>query len=404
MTMTQFERSRGIRSTIARRPLLLLALGGVTFTITGCGGRDDPAPTPLPTIPAPTIAPLPPPIASPVPGYLDPERWAGRTVIVASQGGSYQDAQNEAFFLPFALATGATIQTKSFDLGELRQQVEGESVTWDLADVPMDEVLPLAREGILAPIDYQRVDKTPLLEAIVGQYAVGSAFFSTVIAYAAAMTPAPKGWPDFWNAEAFVGERGLRRSPVGTLEFALLADGVPMDRIYPIDIDRAFSSLEKIRLHVAEWYDNFRQPVELVEAGNVTMASAYHVIAQEPDLLDTIAVQWNGGMLSADSWIVPRGAPNADVGMDLINFATRAIPCANFARLVPFGPVNRDAIGLIEQDRRVMLPTTEAHLAVQFVQGWNWWADNREQATARFEEWLLEEPSLSEESSPPAGS
>ncbi len=51
-----------------------------------------------------------------------------------------------------------------------------------------------------------------------------------------------------------------------------------------------------------------------------------------------------------------------------------------------------------------MLPTTEAHLAVQFVQGWNWWADNREQATARFEEWLLEEPSLSEESSPPAGS
>jgi len=401
--MNEREQGSWAGTAIGRRRLLKSALGGVLLAATGCGGEGE-EPIILPTVPVPTTAPIPPPIASPVPGYIDPERWAGRTLIVASQGGTYQDAQDEAVFQPFALATGAAVQTKAFDLDELRQQVEGESVTWDLADLPMDEVLPLARVGILTAIDYQRVDKTPLIEEIVGQYAVGSAFFSTVLAYAAGLDQAPTGWIDFWDVETFVGERGLRRSPVGTLEFALLADGMSKNQLYPIDVERAFASLDQIRLHVAEWYDNFRQPVALVEAGNVTMASSYHVVAQEADVLGKIAVQWNGGMLSADAWVVPRGAPNADVAMDLINFATRAIPCANFARLVPFGPVNRDAFDLIDRDRQKFLPTTEAHRAVQFVQGWNWWADNEEEVTARFEEWLLQEPPAPDESSPAADS
>lgn len=401
--MNEREQGSWAGTAIGRRRLLKSALGGVLLAATGCGGEGE-EPIILPTVPVPTTAPIPPPIASPVPGYIDPERWAGRTLIVASQGGTYQDAQDEAVFQPFALATGAAVQTKAFDLDELRQQVEGESVTWDLADLPMDEVLPLARAGILTAIDYQRVDKTPLIEEIVGQYAVGSAFFSTVLAYAAGLDQAPTGWIDFWDVETFVGERGLRRSPVGTLEFALLADGMSKNQLYPIDVERAFASLDQIRLHVAEWYDNFRQPVALVEAGNVTMASSYHVVAQEADVLGKIAVQWNGGMLSADAWVVPRGAPNADVAMDLINFATRAIPCANFARLVPFGPVNRDAFDLIDRDRQKFLPTTEAHRAVQFVQGWNWWADNEEEVTARFKEWLLQEPPAPDESSPAADS
>lgn len=401
--MNEREQGSWAGTAIGRRRLLQSALGGVLLAATGCGGEGE-EPIILPTVPVPTTAPIPPPIASPVPGYIDPERWAGRTLIVASQGGTYQDAQDEAVFQPFALATGAAVQTKAFDLDELRQQVEGESVTWDLADLPMDEVLPLARAGILTAIDYQRVDKTPLIEEIVGQYAVGSAFFSTVLAYAAGLDQAPTGWIDFWDVETFVGERGLRRSPVGTLEFALLADGMSKTQLYPIDVERAFASLDQIRPHVAEWYDNFRQPVALVEAGNVTMASSYHVVAQEADVLGKIAVQWNGGMLSADAWVVPRGAPNADVAMDLINFATRAIPCANFARLVPFGPVNRDAFDLIDRDRQKFLPTTEAHRAVQFVQGWNWWADNEEEVTARFKEWLLQEPPAPDESSPAADS
>ena len=39
------------------------------------------------------------------------------------------------------------------------------------------------------------------------------------------------------------------------LEFALIADGVPMDKVYPIDIDRAFKSLSRIKSAVPKFWD-----------------------------------------------------------------------------------------------------------------------------------------------------
>ena len=343
--------------------------------------------------------PLP---ASPVPGYLDPERWLGRVVTVASPGGSYQDAQAVAFFAPFAKATGARVQQKTVgDLQELRGQVEQGGGTWDLVDVPTEDVLPLARGGFLAPIDYRKIDRTPLVAETTMQHGVGAAFFSTVLAYRADASPAPAGWVDFWDLARFGGGRALRRSPIGTLEFALLADGVLPARLYPLDVDRAFSALDRVRPRVVEWYDNARQPAALIADGAAAMASSYHVLdAGEGEAL---RVRWTGGMISADSWVVPAGAPNEDVAMDLINFATRAAPAAAFSRLVPYGPANRDAFDLLPPERLAALPNAEPQRREQFLQGWNWWADNRDDLVDRFAEWLLAEPVPEPGEAQPAG-
>ena len=47
----------------------------------------------------------------------------------------------------------------------------------------------------------------------------------------------------------------MRRSPYGTMEFALVADGVPVDEVYetlstPEGVDRAFRKLDSIKEHV----------------------------------------------------------------------------------------------------------------------------------------------------------
>src|SRR5213594_3370860 len=39
------------------------------------------------------------------------------------------------------------------------------------------------------------------------------------------------------------------------LEFALLADGVPRDKIYPINVDRAFKSLDRVRPGIRKFWD-----------------------------------------------------------------------------------------------------------------------------------------------------
>ena len=326
-----------------------LLSGGVVLG--ACGGDEDDEPeTPSPPTPSPTPELSPTPtqavIASPVAGYTDPEKWSGRTLTFAGRAGDYQDAQEQAFFEPFAAATGVSIQIETADENRLQSQVDGESVSWDLVNFPMEDVLTLARDNYLEPIDYDVVDKSVLFPEIALQYGVGAAFFSTVIVFPAGTDDAPQDWVDFWDVPPPVdGDepepttlRALRHSPVGTLEFALLADGVAIDELYPLDVDRAFASLDRIRHSVLVWYEDGKQPIELVVAGQVGNGERLERAAWQLRSPTLVRIQWYGGMLSADAWVVPRGAPNRDIAMDFINYATRAVPSANFGLLVPYGP------------------------------------------------------------------
>ena len=63
---------------------------------------------------------------------------------------------------------------------------------------------------------------------------------------------------DFFDLEKFPGKRGLWRSPKHNLEFALIADGVPVDQIYNAlsseqGIQRAFAKLDTIKSEVVWW-------------------------------------------------------------------------------------------------------------------------------------------------------
>ncbi|MGH2550362.1 MAG: extracellular solute-binding protein [Thermomicrobiales bacterium] len=370
------------------------------FSLAACSRDSDGEATPEPT---PTTAVEPTPtqaaIASPVPGYVDPTRWTGRTLAIAGWGGDYENAQDEAFFAPFQEMTGAQIQVKKADIDRMKDQVNEQSVTWDLITVPMDMVLSLGRENYLSPIDYKIVDDTALIPEFALQFGVGVACYSTVMVYSPELVTVPKSWAEFWDVQA-PGEgeellpaatRILPHSPVGTLEFALLADGVPANELYPLDIERAFSALERIRKNVVIWYEDGKQPIEVVLAGQAGMGAAWNVRAVQfgdPAKLD---YTWDGGMLSGDAWVIPAGAPNADVALDFINFATRAVPSANFSRLVPYGPINLDSLTLLRDDRMPILPNSPANKKVQFVQNWNWWADNVEDLGTRFDEWILNE-------------
>ncbi len=371
---------------------------------TGCSMIDDdedgpppPTETPEPT-PTPEVTPTPTQVAigSPVPGFSDPERWTGRVITVASWGGDYQEAQREAFFAPFEEATGATVQEKVADLSDLRLQVDDGNVLWDVLTVPMEDQVRLAGEGYLSPLRYDVIDTTPLYPDIVFEHGVGAASFSTILTFPSGSQSAPTSWVDFWTVippedEAFDVHhyRSLQRSPVGTLEFALLADGVPIEELYPLDVERAFASLDRLRENVLVWWQEGKEPIELVAAGSVGMASAFNPRIDQLELGDQIRILWYQGMLSADAWVVPRGTPNEDVAMDFIAFATRAIPAANFSRLVPFGPVNVESFDYLRRDRVEALPSAPANKAVQFVVDFEFWAHNVESLTERFEAWLL---------------
>ncbi|WP_082377903.1 extracellular solute-binding protein [Pseudomonas sp. RIT-PI-q] len=89
----------------------------------------------------------------------------------------------------------------------------------------------------------------------------------------------PSSWADFWDLEKFPGKRALRKSPVHTLQIALMADGVPKDKVYallktPQGVDRAFAKLDKVKSSI-QWRESGAQPQQWLAAGDVVLTSAF---------------------------------------------------------------------------------------------------------------------------------
>lgn len=382
---------------------LVIGAASLPIVLTACGTEEGPdlpveTPTPAPTQAEPT--PTMEAVASPVSGYQDPNRWEGRTLRVATAGvAEFLDDLTECFFDAFEKDTGATVEHVSLNregVEGVQSQVENGDIQWDVVLMPTNQVLELSNAGVLTAIDYDVVAGDNLYPEIIMQHGVGAMLYSTTMVYSVSAETPPENWSDFWDLSLFDGTRALRRTPVGTLEFALLADGVAKEELYPLDERRAFAVLETIR-DATLFYEDGKQPVELVRTGQVGLASAWTVRTTLPDVASLVNPQWTGGMISADAWVTPRGSENEDVAMSFINYATRAVPTANFSGRQPYGPVNKDAFDLMREDIVESLPNSPAHLEVQFFENWSYWRDKRATLDARFEEWLLNPPEATPE-------
>ncbi len=322
---------------------------------------------------------------------------AARTLVVCSYGGSYQEAQRRAVFGPFARWTGTRIKEVSYsgEFARLRAAALDAAVPWDVVSTESSNVLRGADEGLLAPMDYTKIDRSELLPGTAGEYGVGWCYWSTLIGYNTDAFPAgrprPTTWKEFWDVEAFPGARALRRDPRGNLEFALLADGVEPQDLYPLDVDRAFRSLDRIKDHVAVWWVSGAEPAELLAGGKVVLASVWNGRAHTAAMAGgPVAVEWNQGMLDSDAWVIPRNSRQPELARRLIAFATEPGQQADNTKYIPYGPVNRQALSRVPADVAADLPTSPANLAVQFRLDSRWWADNEAQVLERWNAWLGE--------------
>jgi len=290
----------------------------------------------------------------------------------SSWGGTTQDAQKAhwADTYPNAKIT----QDGPTDYGKLKAMVEAGNVQWDVVDVEGDYAVQAGNAGLLEPLDFSIIDKTRLDPRFVTDYAVGSFYYSFVIGCNQdAVKACPQTWADVFDTQKFPGKRTFYKwSAPGVIEAALLADGVPADKLYPLDLDRAFAKLDTIKSDII-WWSSGAQSQQLIASAEAPFGSLWN------------GRIWHNNITAADMLVVPKGTRNKEAAMRFIAHASSAKPQADFAAASGYAPINLDSAELMEASIRATLPDQQT--ATQVNADMNYWAAQREEIGKRWYSW-----------------
>jgi putative spermidine/putrescine transport system substrate-binding protein len=332
-----------------------------------------------------------------VPVTSIPENLKGSgEVRIAAYGGTAQDAERTAYFEPFEKLSG--IKTRDFagaDLNKVKAMVDTGNIEWDVVQLGQSSVKNLMKKGdYFEKIDYDLVDTANIDPVYRYEYSLDMLVWSEVMAYRTDVFngAVPGGWMDFWDTKKFPGDRALGGAGPSTpeLEFALMAAGVPPDKIYPIDIDKAFASYDKIKSSVVKWWETGAVPVQLLSDREVVLTSVWNgrVAALQAAGVPA-AISWDQGLLKRDCWAVPKGSPNRANAMKFIAFSTMAIPQARLSTLIPYGFSNSKAAEYVPAKQLKQLPSSPAIKSKLVPYNYDWWVDNRDTVIGRWNKWIL---------------
>jgi putative spermidine/putrescine transport system substrate-binding protein len=331
-----------------------------------------------------------------VAGLIGNEAFAAGTLTVVSWGGAYQKAQRVAWFNPTEKELGITLKEDTTSgVADVRAQVASGRPTWDLVQQGNYSCAILEREGLLEKLDPAIVNIPGVPASMKSEYWISNMVYSTVIAWNEKKygDKKPKSWADMFDAKAFPGGRSMRRSPVYNLEAALIADGVPMDKLYPLDVDRAFKKLRQLKPQIVSWWASGAQSAQLLQDGEVDMIGLWNGRVQE--LMKNggkFDFTYNQQMLLTDCWLVPKGAPNKDLAMKAIAVMMKPEIQAQLPLNINYAPANEKAYetGLIPADVAAKLPNSPENRNAGFVLDPVWWAQNLDEMTKRFDQMAQE--------------
>ncbi|MCW5729942.1 MAG: ABC transporter substrate-binding protein [Alphaproteobacteria bacterium] len=315
-----------------------------------------------------------------------------RTIYVNTWGGSWTAAEEAAFFKPFTEATGIRVRTVApVSYAKLKAQVQTGSYEWDITAINQAEWLRAEREGLVEPIDWTVVKKDALFPNAVFANGIAYCALGTNLVYRKDKFPngGPKSWADFWDVKKFPGTRSLYNNSLRTVIFALLADGVPKDKLYPLDVDRALRKLTEIKPHIKVWWTQGNQSQQLIRDGEVDMMAMWNARASELAGQGVpVELVWNGATVSTTMWGVAKGAPNRKAAWEFIQFAVQAKPQADFSNRLYYGPTNPEAFKHIKPEVAKQLPTYEENYKQIAPSNIEWEAANLASIQERFSQWL----------------
>jgi putative spermidine/putrescine transport system substrate-binding protein len=321
-----------------------------------------------------------------------------KTVNVSSFGGVVQEYQTRLFAQPFEAKTGIKVNigpNASLALAKL-QNASGAPAQWDIISLSGAEYYEAVAQKLIVPYDYSIIDPTNIVPEYKESHAVKFALFLFVMAWDKRQIPddrAPQTPAEFWDADRYKGKRSLYSgiSGGGTLEMALLADGVPLNQLYPLDIDRALRSLERLGRNNIVWHNTNAEPIQQLSSGAVPLANCFNG--------RVVAANRSGGQLGytplysgvmGNPYCVIASSANKKEAFEYINYMLNTPKAAaEYMELTNYAVPNTEALKLVSADVVDVLPTSPKLKDKVYIKDDAWWAANLVRVTARFKEWQL---------------
>lgn len=326
-------------------------------------------------------------------------------LTAVSFGGAYGAAQKKHMLDPYVAKTGNKILFEDYSGGiaEIKAQVEAGNVQWDVVDIEVIDLERACSEGLLEVIPHSILTKgddgTAALKdfipsALENECGVGNIVWTIIYAYNEKTIGSikPNSIGDFFNPKKIPGKRAMRKRPQVNMEWALIADGVPQNKVYKVlSTDagqaRAFAKLDTIKKDIV-WFDSWSQVPQLLNDGGAVMGQSangriFDAIKKDGKPFKMV---WDAHIYDLDVWSVVKGTKKKALAFDFIAFATGTKPLAGMPD-VAYGPTRKSSMALVDPKVIPDLPTS--HLDKGVKADGIFWADYGESLGEKFNEWLL---------------
>lgn len=322
----------------------------------------------------------------------------GKTLNVAGYGGALNEYLTKDFAVPFEQKTGTKVNFgsgASLALAKL-QTTSGGAAQWDLINLTGGEYVEAVKQKLIVPYDYTVINASHVPPQYKEEYGIKFSLYLFVMCWDRKKIPddkAPKTWAEFWDTKRWPGKRSLDAniSDGSTLEQALLADGVPLNNLFPLDVERALKSLDKLGRNNIIWYNTNQEPIQQLTSGAVTLAAAFdgRVLLANKAGAD-LGFTPDYAAVSGNYYCISSASANKKEAMEFLNFMlTDNQGDATYMTATAYAIPNTAAIPLVQKDIQAILPTNPALQDKVFIKNDAWWAANLDKTVQRFKEWQL---------------
>lgn len=325
--------------------------------------------------------------------------YAEETVSYASYGGAYQEGVRKAILDHLPTDHGMTVvdYVLAGGIRDIRTKVAANANDLDVVELYGGFCETAAKEGLLEKLDYSKIPNSAgIPENLRHEYWIGFTAYSTVLAYNTNVygDNPPQNWADFFDFEKFPGTRGVGATyPSSNMEIALMADGVPKDKVYPIDMDRAMKKWAEFKPHLTVSWSTGAQATQLATSEEVDMLTIW---AARIDAAikegAPYAYTLNDAVMDVECLVIPKGSPNPEGAMRLVNHLLDPVYQANLPDFIPYGPMNQDAfkLGLITPEKAAGVVTSTENLAKQLITDMGYWSEHVNDAQTKWDAVMLQ--------------